>query len=117
MYERKIPLTLDCGLDLLREVLGGKWKMSLLYFIAQDLRRPSQLHQKLPDATRRVLRQLVEHELLWKQSFPGRTLKVEYHLTELGASLLPLIHTFGQWGDAHQEHLRRVITQRLNPAT
>jgi DNA-binding HxlR family transcriptional regulator len=121
MYERKIPLTLDCGLDLLREVLGGKWKISLLYFVGQGLRRPSQLHKQLPDATRRVLqqqlRQLVEHDLLWKQPFPGRTLKVEYHLTELGESLLPLIHDLGQWGDTHQEHLRRVIVQRLNLTT
>ncbi|WP_243900475.1 winged helix-turn-helix transcriptional regulator [Hymenobacter defluvii] len=88
MYERKIPLNLDCGLDLLREVLGGKWKMSLLYFVAQGLRRPSQLHRRLPDATRRVLtlqlRQLVDHELLRKEDFSQQTRHVEYHLTPPG---------------------------------
>lgn len=114
MYERKIPLNLDCGLDLLREVLGGKWKMSLLYFVAQGLRRPSQLHRRLPDATRRVLtlqlRQLVDHELLRKEDFSQQTRHVEYHLTPLGESLLPLLVALGEWGDTHQEQLRRVIT-------
>ena len=118
MYERKIALKLDCGLDLLREVLSGKWKMSLLYFVAQGLRRPSQLHRKLPDATRRVLtlqlRQLVDHELLRKEDFSQQTRHVEYHLTELGESLLPLIVPLGEWGDTHQDQLRRVITQETN---
>ncbi|WP_246010521.1 winged helix-turn-helix transcriptional regulator [Hymenobacter perfusus] len=48
MYEHKIVPNLDRGLDLLREVLGGKWKMGLLYFVTQGLRRPSQLHRRLP---------------------------------------------------------------------
>nr|WP_317128355.1 winged helix-turn-helix transcriptional regulator [Hymenobacter radiodurans] len=62
----------DGGLDLLREVTAGKWKISLLYFIGQGLRRPSQLHQRLPGAAPRMLnlqlRQLLAHELLRKQT-------------------------------------------------
>jgi DNA-binding HxlR family transcriptional regulator len=115
MYERKIPLVLDCGLDLLREVTAGKWKISLLYFIGQGLRRPSQLHQRLPGATPRVLnlqlKQLLAHELLRKQTISIRPLNVEYHLTALGESLLPLLTALGHWGDAHQTQLRRVVEQ------
>jgi DNA-binding HxlR family transcriptional regulator len=115
MYERKIPLVLDCGLDLLREVTAGKWKISLLYFIGQGLHRPSQLHQRLPGATPRVLnlqlKQLLAHELLCKQTISTRPLKVEYQLTALGESLLPLLTALGHWGDAHQQQLRRVVAQ------
>jgi DNA-binding HxlR family transcriptional regulator len=115
MYERKIPLVLDCGLDLLREVTAGKWKLSLLYFIGQGLHRPSQLHQRLPGATPRVLnlqlKQLLAHELLRKQTISARPLKVEYQLTALGESLLPLLTALGHWGDAHQKQLRRVVAQ------
>ena len=117
MYERKIPVGLTCGLDLLREVTAGKWKISLLYFIGQGLHRPSQLHQRLPGATPRVLnaqlKQLLAHELLRKQHFPARQLKVEYHLTALGESLLPLLTALGHWGDEHQTHLRRVVENSL----
>lgn len=117
MYERKIPITLDCGLDLLREVTAGKWKISLLYFVGQGLHRPSQLHQRLPDATPRVLnlqlKQLLGHELLRKHTVSIRPLNVEYHLTALGESLLPLLSALGHWGDAHQDKLRRVVEQSL----
>jgi DNA-binding HxlR family transcriptional regulator len=120
MYERKLPLVLDCGLDLLREVTAGKWKISLLYFIGQGLHRPSQLHQRLPGATPRVLnlqlRQLLVHELLRKQLLSERPLKVEYHLTALGESLLPLLTALGNWGDEHQLQLRRVVAQSLDLA-
>jgi hypothetical protein len=34
---------------------------------------------------------------------------VEYHLTEFGRTLIPLIRAIGLWGDEHQERLRRVI--------
>lgn len=41
MYERKIPLDLACGVNLAREVLAGKWKTSLLYYIARAASAPA----------------------------------------------------------------------------
>lgn len=55
MYERKIPLSLNCGLDLIGEVLYGKWKIRLLWFIHEGHTRPGELQRKIPDASRRVL--------------------------------------------------------------
>jgi hypothetical protein len=40
MYIRKIPIELNCGLDLVKEVLFGKWKIHLIYFISQGIKRP-----------------------------------------------------------------------------
>ncbi|WP_449404372.1 winged helix-turn-helix transcriptional regulator [Hymenobacter radiodurans] len=40
-----------------------------------------------------------------------RPLTVEYHLTGLGESLLPLLTALGRWGDEHQAQLRRVVAQ------
>ncbi len=51
MVERKIPITLNCGLDLVGEVLYGKWKIRLLFFINEGNKRPSELQRKIPDAT------------------------------------------------------------------
>ena len=56
MQERKIPLNLNCGLDLIGEVLYGKWKIRLLWFINEGYKRPSELQRKIPDASRRVLK-------------------------------------------------------------
>ena len=115
MYKRKIPIELNCGLDLVREVLYGKWKIHLLYFISQGHKRPGELQRMIPGATRRVLNaqlnQLEEHELISKKIYAELPPKVEYSLTELGESVLPVIMTLGEWGDDHQEQLRKVIAK------
>ena len=118
MYERKITPNLNCGLDLIGEVLYGKWKIRLLWFIDQGHQRPSELQRKIPDATRRVLniqlKELEDHELITKKIYPVVPPKVEYSLTELGKSVIPVILQLGIWGDQNETHLRTVILKRLN---
>lgn len=113
MYERKIPLNLNCGLDLIGEVLYGKWKMRLLWFINQGHKRPSELQRKIPDASRRVLtiqlKELEDHELITKVIYPVVPPKVEYSLTDFGKTLIPVISAMGNWGNEHEDRLRKVI--------
>ena len=121
MYEKKIPVTLDCGLDLIGEVLYGKWKIRLLYFINEGFKRPSELQRKIPDASRRVLNvqlnELEQHEFVSKIIYPETPPKVEYSLTEFGHSLIPLILSIGQWADKHQHRLRHVIEKSYPETT
>jgi DNA-binding HxlR family transcriptional regulator len=113
MYERKTTLNLNCGLDLIGEVLYGKWKIRLLWFIHLGHKRPSELQRKIPDAARRVLniqlKELEAHELITRTVYPVVPPKVEYSLTEFGKTLIPVISTLGQWGDEHEERLRVLI--------
>ena len=113
MYERKIPLNLNCGLDLIGEVLYGKWKIRLLWFIHQGHLRPSELQRKIPDASRRVLniqlKELEQHDLVSKKIYPVVPPKVEYALTDFGKTLIPVISSLGAWGDEHEERLRKLI--------
>jgi DNA-binding HxlR family transcriptional regulator len=113
MYKRKTPIELNCGLDLVREVLYGKWKIHLLYFISQGVVRPGALQRKIPGATRRVLsvqlNQLEKHGLVSKKIYAELPPKVEYRLTAFGQTVLPLLVALGEWGDRHQERLRRSI--------
>lgn len=117
MYERKILPNLNCGLDLIGEVLYGKWKVRLLWFINQGHLRPSELQRKIPDATRRVLniqlKEMEEHELVTKVIYPVVPPKVEYSLTDFGKSLIPVISVLGNWGDENEERLRSVIMKRF----
>lgn len=115
MYERKIPLTIDCGLHLTREVLNGKWKPALLNAISMDVKRPSEILRLMPGATRRVLnvqlKELESHGMIAKKIYPQLPPKVEYSLTEIGWSLMPIIDAMNQWGDANRTSLERVIEQ------
>ena len=113
MYERKTTPNLNCGLDLIGEVLYGKWKIRLLWFIDQGYRRPSELQRKIPNASRRVLniqlKELEDHELVTRKIYPVVPPKVEYSLTDFGKTLIPVIATLGQWSDEHEDRLRDVI--------
>lgn len=117
MYERKILPNLTCGLDLIGEVLYGKWKLRLLWFIHEGHKRPSELQRKIPDASRRVLNiqlnELEAHELVVKKIYPVVPPKVEYSLTEFGQTLIPIISALGNWGDEHEERLRELIMKQL----
>jgi DNA-binding HxlR family transcriptional regulator len=117
MYERKLVPHLNCGLDLLGEVLYGKWKIRLLWFINEGHQRPSELQRKIPDATRRVLnmqlKELEDHELITKKIYPVVPPKVEYRLTELGTTVIPVIAALGNWADQHEARLRSVILNRI----
>ena len=117
MYKRKIPVDLSCGLELAKEVLLGKWKMQLLYFIGKGNKRPSELQKMIPGATRRVLNvqlsQLEAHGLVSKKIFAELPPKVEYSLTDIGKTALPVIVTLGQWGENHQDYFRDSIAGDL----
>lgn len=117
MYERKVIPNLNCGLDLIGEVLYGKWKIRLLWFIGQGHKRPSELQRKIPDASRRVLNmqlnELEKHELVTRKIYPVVPPKVEYSLTGFGKTIIPVIAALGQWGDEHESRLREVILKQI----
>jgi DNA-binding HxlR family transcriptional regulator len=119
MYERKNPLPLQCGLHLTKEILNGKWKANLLYAISIDVKRPSELARLFPDAAKRVLnvqlKELENHGLISKIIYHQLPPKVEYSLTPLGESIMPIIDAMNHWGDDNRSFLTSVITQEVAP--
>lgn len=113
MYKKKIPVSLDCGLHLFLEVINGKWKISLIWCIYSGIKRPGELQRKLPKASRRVLdtqlKQLTDHGILSKIIYDELPLKVEYELTSLGKTLIPVISSTAQWGEDHRNELEELI--------
>ncbi len=109
---------MNCGLDLIGEVLYGKWKIRLLWFIHQGYKRPSELQRKIPDAARRVLniqlKELEAHDLITRTVYPVVPPKVEYSLTAFGETLVPVISTLGQWGEENEERLRDLILKQIS---
>ncbi|ACU63091.1 winged helix-turn-helix transcriptional regulator [Chitinophaga pinensis] len=105
MYERKIPLDLNCGMAVIMEIIGGKWKPCLIFNISRGIRRPGELQRYNPAATRRVLTQqlkeLEEHGIIRRVVYAEVPPKVEYYLTEKGESLMPVINAMENWGAGH----------------
>lgn len=112
MYEKKIPARADCGLHLFKELLDGKWKLMLIYYISAGCKRPGELQRKI-SADRRVmtnqLHELVKHGFIKKTDFDTKVPKVEYELTEMGQSLLPIILSLEKWGEMNRMKLKSFI--------
>jgi DNA-binding HxlR family transcriptional regulator len=82
--------------------LNGKWKLMLIYYISEGIKRPGALQKKIA-ADRRVMNkqldELLKYGFVDKISFDTKIPKVEYQLTALGVSLLPLIISLERWGE------------------
>lgn len=93
-----------CTVALAMDMIGGKWKMVILYHLQDGPQRFGQLHQHLMFATEAVLsRQLKD---LQRDGLISRTqtqdkppFKSEYALTDLGWTLIPLLRTITDWGN------------------
>jgi DNA-binding HxlR family transcriptional regulator len=93
--------------------MNGKWKLALIWSIYSGIKRPGELQRKIPKASRRVLdtqlKQLIDHGILSKVDFNEMPLKVEYELTPLGQTLIPVIARTAKWGETHRETLENLI--------
>ncbi len=100
---------MECGLHLFMEVMNGKWKINLIWCIYGGIKRPGELHRRIPKASRRLLdtqlKQLTEQGIITKALMQEKPLKVEYELTPLGRTLIPVIETTAQWGETHRDIL------------
>jgi DNA-binding HxlR family transcriptional regulator len=116
MYKRKNPVKLDCSVYLAREVLYGKWKVGLIHYIGQGVKRPGALQRRLPGSNRKVLavqlNELFAAGLISRKVYAELPPKVEYTLTEFGETLLPVIKVMGEWGDCYRERLQEVLAEK-----
>lgn len=105
-YEKKIPVDLDCPLRLTMSLIESKWKSCILDELhSGEALRPSEVHKRLPEAAPRVLdiqlKEMMEDGLVDKTIFPELPPRSEYRITDLGASLLPIIDAMLKWGEEH----------------
>ncbi len=109
MYERKIPIDADCGVTVFQTVVGAKWKPYLISCLTRGIRRPAEFQKAIAGADRRVLakqlRELEQMGIIRQKVYPAIPQRVEYFLTDLGESVVPVIRAMDDWGNAH----RRIV--------
>jgi DNA-binding HxlR family transcriptional regulator len=81
-------------IDATLEVIGGKYKVAILYHLCKGAQRFGELRRLVPLATQRMLtnqlRELESDKLVHRQVFAEVPPKVEYSLTPLGKTLVQL---------------------------
>jgi len=118
MYQRKIPIDYNCGLNVAMEVVGSKWKFCLLDEISKGIKRPKDLVTAINGITKRVLqnqlKELEYHGLLGKTVYNEIPLKVEYYVTASGESLMPLISALDKWGLEFAPQLKIILKNQMH---
>lgn len=89
----------------LEDVVGCKWSAAVLAAIARGVQRPGQLERFIPGISTKVLqerlRKLVDYELITRQAYPGKVLRVEYHLTGTGRKLADILEQLRELDEEH----------------
>ncbi|MEO3786900.1 helix-turn-helix domain-containing protein [Actinocorallia sp. B10E7] len=98
--------TYVCGIDAAIDVVGGKWKVLILWALGESPRRFGELRHDLPGVTEKVLtshlRELEADGIVFREeAFEGAVRRVTYALTPLGASLNEALEPLGDWGRKH----------------
>ena len=98
-----------CPLTAAMAAFGGKWKLIIVYWLAESPKHFAGLRQLMPGISQKVLtqqlRELVGDGIARRRPTGMVPAPVEYSLTEYGRSLLPLLESIRLWGRAHIEHL------------
>ena len=104
--------TTFCPVNTTLSVIGGKWKVLILYHLVEQTQRFNELRRLLPEITQRMLtlqlRELEEDGLIHREVYPVVPPKVEYSLTDFGRTLLPVIGSMHQWGVEYSRECQRI---------
>lgn len=91
-----------CPVAATLDLIGGKYKTLILWYLADGRRRFSELRKMISGATPKMLtqqlRELEAQDLIHREVFPVVPPKVEYSLTETGRSLMPILTAMRDWG-------------------
>lgn len=98
--------TYNNPVELALDVIGGKWKMPILWRLKDRAWRYGELQRDLAKVNHKMLtqqlRELERDGLVTRTVFPEVPPHVEYALTPLGASAIPCIEVLRTWGTAYR---------------
>lgn len=96
-----------CSMELTLHIIGGKWKPLIIYHLGnENVQRFSELKRSMPRITQKMLtqqlRELEADGIVHRTVYPQVPPKVEYSLTEMGESVVPVLRQMCQWGNRYE---------------
>ncbi len=89
-------------------VIGGKWKLLILWHLHEGSHRFSELMRQMNGITQKMLtqqlRELEQDKIISRKVFPEVPPRVEYALTPYGKTLEPVLRMMSSWGEKHIEN-------------
>lgn len=94
-----------CSVEAAIALIDGKWKSVILFHLMSGTLRFNALRRLIPGVTQRMLtnqlRELEEDGLIIRKVYAVVPPKVEYSLSPLGESMIPILTALKVWGDAN----------------
>jgi DNA-binding HxlR family transcriptional regulator len=92
-----------CPVSLAMDLVGGKWKAVILYYLKNGERRYNELRKVMLTVTEMTLslqlKQLEKDGLITRTVYGEKPpIKVIYGLTEFGKTLIPVLEAVNEWG-------------------
>ncbi len=95
-----------CPVETTASLIGSKWRLLIMRDLLGGPQRFGQLKKSVGGVSQKVLtanlREMEESGLVVRRVYPEVPPHVEYALTDLGASLRPIIDAMWQWGESYQ---------------
>ncbi|AFI90678.1 winged helix-turn-helix transcriptional regulator [Pectobacterium parmentieri] len=93
-----------CPVSMVMDLIGGKWKGVILYYLKNSNKRFSELRKDIPHITEMTLslqlKKLEKDGLIAREVFGDKPpLKVVYSLSEFGQSFKPVLEAISLWAD------------------
>jgi DNA-binding HxlR family transcriptional regulator len=96
---------MQCPVRASLNVIGGKWKLPILWFLQQGTKRYSELQRLISPITPKMLaqqlRELERDSIIKRTVFPVVPPRVEYEMTAYGRTLQPMLKVLSDWGNKH----------------
>jgi DNA-binding HxlR family transcriptional regulator len=95
----------SCPAETTIRLIGGRWKIVILWYLFQGVKRFSELQRAVTGITQKVLtqqlRDMERDGLVARRVYAQVPPKVEYSITPLGVSLQPVVEAMHRWGIEH----------------
>lgn len=105
-YEPKLEKEIMCPIEYGLEIFGGKWKSRIICVLsAKPVMRYNEIRKELGNITDAVLaamlKELIENDMIERTQYSEIPPRVEYALTEIGKSSLPILQNICAWSRTH----------------
>lgn len=101
----------QCPIEAGLNILSGKWKLKILWHLSKGTIRFNELQRLLGNITTKTLtqqlRELEEQGIITRKVFPEIPPKVEYSLSEIGATLKSVLDQLCSWGKSYRAYQNR----------
>lgn len=118
MAQRKHDVDHECPVEITLDVIGGKWKGMVLYWLLDGTARFNEIRRAVPKATQKMLalqlRELESDGVISRKVYAEVPPRVEYSLTEFGLSLKPILLQMKDWGTQYRSKLKQTRSTTVN---